>query len=191
MPTRQQEANMKKQEQGDKQSLSSRPKDAATNGAYHNSGKKDATDCTAYWDDPETMEHNQKEYKKFLDNNRKARKDSQEAQNSDDSISKKRSRGKNSSAPGTPSKKQKGNDAKQKTPSTPAGSITRVPEKGQQAQWHALPGWVDGEVLEVLYEEKEVDGKKVKASKEDPRIVLKSNASGKICVHKPDAVHFG
>ena len=39
---------------------------------------------------------------------------------------------------------------------------------------------------------KEVDGKQVQASKEDPRIVLNSNVqSGKICVHKAGAVYFG
>lgn len=41
-----------------------------------------------------------------------------------------------------------------------------------------------------MYEEKEVDGKKIKASKEDPRVVLKSDASGKICVHKPAVVYW-
>jgi hypothetical protein len=70
------------------------------------------------------------------------------------------------------------------------GSAERLPEVGQQVEWKALPGFVDGEVVEVLREEKEVDGKNVKASEEDPRLVLKSNKSGKICVHKPEAVYF-
>ncbi|KAF2850690.1 hypothetical protein T440DRAFT_468267, partial [Plenodomus tracheiphilus IPT5] len=191
MPTRQQEADATKQEhRGDEHNLSSRPKDSATNGAYYNSGKKDATDCTSHWDDPESMERNQKEYKKFLEDNRRALKASRDEQQSDDSTGKKRGRGKTSSNPGTPGKKQKGNDGKQKKPSGAAGSITRVPKKGQQVQWHSLPGWIDGEVVEVLYQEQEVDGNQVKASKEDPRVVLKSAASGKICVHKPEAVHF-
>ena len=43
---------------------------------------------------------------------------------------------------------------------------------------------------EIAYEEKEVEGKKVKASKEDPRIVLKSESSGKVAIHKPEAVYF-
>lgn len=70
------------------------------------------------------------------------------------------------------------------------GSADRLPEVGQQVHWKALPGYVDGEVVEILKEEKDVDGKKVKASEKDPRIVLKSNKSGKICVHKADAVYF-
>ncbi|KAI9694484.1 MAG: hypothetical protein M1822_000100 [Bathelium mastoideum] len=72
----------------------------------------------------------------------------------------------------------------------PAGSKDRVPKEGQKVVWKSLPGYVDGEVIEVLYDEKEVDGKKVKAKKNDPRIVLKSSSSGKICVHKPDAIYF-
>ena len=69
-------------------------------------------------------------------------------------------------------------------------SLDRMPKKGQQAHWKAMPGWVDGEVVEIVKSSKKVDGKQVKASKDDPKIVLKSNASGKICVHKVDAVYF-
>jgi hypothetical protein len=39
-------------------------------------------------------------------------------------------------------------------------------------------------------EEKEVDRKSVKASEDDPRLVLKSNKSGKIYIHKPEAMYF-
>ena len=76
-------------------------------------------------------------------------------------------------------------------PPAQQASASRLPKKGQQAYWKAMPGWVDGKVVEVLKANKEVDGKQVKASKEDPRIVLKSNAkSQKVCVHKPQAVYF-
>jgi hypothetical protein len=70
------------------------------------------------------------------------------------------------------------------------GSADRLPGVGQQVEWKALPGFVDGEVVEILREEKEVDGNNVKASEDDPRLVLKSNKSGKICVHKPEALYF-
>jgi hypothetical protein len=141
--------------------------------------KPSITDCTTNWDDPEHMEHNQKEYKKFMENNRKAKSTPQ-----DDHPGKKRSRGANTDSP---KKKQK---SSRDEPTGTAGSKTRVPEKGQKVQWHSLPGYIDGEVVEVVYEEKEVDGKKVKGSQEDPRVVLKSDSSGKICVHKPEAVYF-
>lgn len=70
------------------------------------------------------------------------------------------------------------------------GSAGRLPEVGQQVEWKALPGFVDGEVVEILREGREVDGKTVRASGGDPRLVLRSNKSGKICVHKPEAVYF-
>ena len=103
---------------------------------------------------------------------------------------------------GGPSKKQKDNSDKGKKNGTigskhdpaeapaPPGSRDRVPEKGQKVVWRALPGYVDGEVVEILYSQKEVDGKQVKAKKDDPRAVLKSSSSGKICVHKLDAIYF-
>ena len=128
------------------------------------------------------MENDQREYQKFLESNRKSKGSAQE-----DHPGKKRGRGANAEAP---SKKQKSAGGKHDEPIGAAGDKTRVPKKGQKVQWHSLPGYVDGEVVEVLYEEKTVDGKSVKASKEDPRVVLKSESSGKICVHKPEAVYF-
>ncbi|KAF2836299.1 hypothetical protein M501DRAFT_997048 [Patellaria atrata CBS 101060] len=70
------------------------------------------------------------------------------------------------------------------------GSKDRLPEKGQKVKWKAPSGYVEGEVIEIVHEEKEVDGKHVKATDSDPRIVLKSSSSGKTAVHKPDAVYF-
>lgn len=45
-----------------------------------------------------------------------------------------------------------------------------MPKLGQQVQWKALPGYVDGEVVEVVYEEKEVEGKAVKTTEEDSQL---------------------
>ncbi len=75
-------------------------------------------------------------------------------------------------------------------PPAEQGSKSRLPKKGQAVYWKSLPGWVEGSVVEVVKTRKEMDGKQVKASKDDPRIVLKSSSSGKIAVHKPDAVYF-
>ncbi|KAG9188105.1 hypothetical protein G6011_02028 [Alternaria panax] len=144
--------------------------------------KKSKTDCTTQWDDPDHMENDQREYQKFLETNRKSKSPPQ-----DEHLGKKRGRGANA---GPRSKKQKGADGKRDEPIGAAGDKTRVPKKGQKVQWHTLPGYIDGEVVEVVYEDKMVDGKSVKASKEDPRVVLKSDATGKMCVHKPEAVYF-
>ncbi|KAK8213371.1 hypothetical protein M8818_002670 [Zalaria obscura] len=112
----------------------------------------------------------------------------------------KRSRGKQSDD--SSNKKQKESSGKAKQSKTvgskhqsseapaPAGSKDRLPKQGQKVQWKSLPGYIDGEVVEVVYEEKEVDGKQVKGSEKDPRIVLKSSSSGKIAVHKPEAIFF-
>jgi len=135
-----------------------------------------AMNCTEHWEHPEHLEKNLAAYKKFQEHNRQSAKDDKK-------------RG-TATKEDSPHKKQKTSGGKQDKPDAPAGSITRVPKQGQKVQWHSLPGYVDGEVVEVVYEEKEVDGKKIKASKEDPRIVLKSDSSGKICVHKPDVVYF-
>ncbi|EMC93198.1 hypothetical protein BAUCODRAFT_36868 [Baudoinia panamericana UAMH 10762] len=72
----------------------------------------------------------------------------------------------------------------------PRGSADRLPKKGQKITWKAMPGYVDGEVTEVLTSGKKVDGKDVKASKKDPKLVMKSSSSGKVCVHKPDACFY-
>lgn len=70
-------------------------------------------------------------------------------------------------------------------------SPSRLPEKGHKVQWKAMPGICHGEVIEVLQSEKSIEGKTVKASKDDPRIVIRSTGpSRKIAVHKTDKVYF-
>ncbi|KAI7494623.1 hypothetical protein KC367_g7862 [Hortaea werneckii] len=72
----------------------------------------------------------------------------------------------------------------------PRGSADRLPKEGQKITWKAMPGSVNGTVTEILTSGKKVDGKDVKASKSDPRLVMKSDSSGKVCVHKPDACFY-
>ena len=90
-------------------------------------------------------------------------------------------------------KKENGTVGSKKDSANPPAkqaSADRLPEKGQTVTWKALPGWVEGTVVEIVRENKEVDGKSVKAGEQDPRIVMKSNSSRKIAVHKPEAVYF-
>lgn len=151
--------------------------------------------CCHNWDDDEHIENGQKAYQEFKKQNQKNEAASAGTPNnsgsahSDDQehpTPKKRGRGANAAAP---NKKSKSGGSSDK-PNGVAGDKTRVPKVGQKVQWKALPGYVDGEVVEIVYEEKSIEGKAVKASKEDPRIVLKSSSSGKIAVHKPEAVYF-
>lgn len=75
-------------------------------------------------------------------------------------------------------------------PPAQQGSKSRLPKKGQTVHWKALPCWVEGSVVEVAKSSKEVDGKQVKAGKDDPGIVLKSKSRGKIATRKPNSVYF-
>lgn len=110
-----------------------------------------------------------------------------------------RGSGKSTNGTSTSNKKQKSNsgNAKKTVGSkhqpadapAPQASADRLPEKGQKVTWKALPGWVEGEVIEVVYENKTIEGKSTKASKEDPRIFMRSK-NGKVAVHKPEAVYF-
>ena len=71
----------------------------------------------------------------------------------------------------------------------PQGSAERLPKVGQQISWKALPGWVHGEVIEIVTEDKKVEGKRIKGSKTDPRLALRAD-SGKVAGHKPEACYF-
>ncbi|KAF2225453.1 hypothetical protein BDZ85DRAFT_279138 [Elsinoe ampelina] len=83
--------------------------------------------------------------------------------------------------------------SKHQSPTAPgtAGSSSRLPSKGQKVTWKAMPGWVEGEVIEVVTAKKKVEGKEVKGSESDPRVVLRSHGpSGKVAVHKAEAVFW-
>jgi hypothetical protein len=171
--------------------------DRADSNVDKKNNKEHAKDCTHHWEDAAHSKKGQEAYRKFKEQDQKSAAASEEEGQSDHSGSamdddqgqhttKKRGLGANQKGS---NKKQK-NNGSLKEPQGRAGDKTRVPKEGQQVQWHSLPGYINGEVVEVVYEEKTVEGKLVKGSKEDPRIVLKSSASGNIAVHKPEAVYW-
>lgn len=183
-----------------KQTRKNASRDGGSNGSggdqasSQQSDMRNATGCHEHWENPEHLERNLQAYKKFQDHNRKSAAALDEAKvdagtdgDHHEGGGKKRGRGANASSP---NKKQKSTTADHDKPNGPAGDKNRVPKKGQKVQWTTVAGYIDGDVVEVVYEEKKVDGKAVKGSKEDPRVVLKSDASGKIIVHKPEAVYF-
>lgn len=62
------------------------------------------------------------------------------------------------------------NDPKVAPEGKSAASGTNLPKVGDTVQWKAMPGWVTGEVVEIVKESKKVQGgKEVKASADDPR----------------------
>jgi hypothetical protein len=181
-------------------SAQSDKKDAPGAKPVKKSYRSDAKDCTEHWEDEEHLEQNKKDFQEFREHYRKS--SASGGSQSDGSVSgtsgdhgevpsgMKRGRGANQA--GKPRKKTKSEngDGKYDTPDLSRGDKTRVPTVGQKVQWESVPGFVHGEVVEILYENKEVEGKKVEASKEDPRIVLKSDSYDKLAVHKPEDVYF-
>jgi hypothetical protein len=153
--------------------------------------KKNAISCTQHWEDSAHSKRGQELYRQFKAQDRKdaeaAQADQSPAESNDqDEQPKKRGLGANQNGS---SKKQK-NGGSSSQPRGIAGDKTRVPTEGQKVQWHSESGWVDGELVEVVYKEKKVKGKSVKGSNEDPMVVLKSSTSGEIAVLSPDAVYF-
>lgn len=177
-------------------SLTSRAKDAPGNKPVPKSHRASAKDCTEHWEDEEHLEQNKKDFQEFrAQHNKASSSPAGSASGGSDSDlhgevpgGMKRGRGANLPATGNPSKKVK---SEERDPAgLPRGDKTRVPRVGQHVHWKHGKGYAKGEVVEVLYEDKEVEGKKAEASKEDPRLVLKTDSSGKLAVHKPEDCYF-
>jgi hypothetical protein len=183
-------------EMSTKSPLTSRTKHAPGNKPVAKSHRASAKDCTEHWEDEEHLEQNKKDFQEFrAHHNKSSTSPAGSASGGSDSdlhgevpSGMKRGRGANLPASGNPSKKAK---SEERDPSgLPRGDKTRVPSVGQHVHWKHGKGFAKGEVVEVLYEEKEVEGKKAEASKEDPRLVLKTDSSGKLAVHKPEDCYF-
>ena len=61
-------------------------------------------------------------------------------------------------------------------------------EKGDDVTWSSHGSEVPGTVEKKITSETEAGGRKVKASKDDPQYLVKSDKSGKEAVHKPGAL---
>ena len=61
-------------------------------------------------------------------------------------------------------------------------------KKGDKVEWNSHGSKAVGTVEEKITSETEAGGRKVKASKEEPQYVVKSEKSGGTAVHKPDAL---
>lgn len=66
--------------------------------------------------------------------------------------------------------------------------MTREFKKGDQVSWQSHGSTVEGEVLRKITEGTEVAGRKVRASKDDPQYLVRSDKSGGEAVHKPSAL---
>ncbi|MBW3638647.1 MAG: DUF2945 domain-containing protein [Actinobacteria bacterium] len=61
--------------------------------------------------------------------------------------------------------------------------------KGDDVTWNSHGGQAEGTVKKKITTETEAGGRKVKASKQEPQYLVKSEKSGGEAVHKPDALH--
>ncbi|KAF2874659.1 hypothetical protein BDV95DRAFT_626369 [Massariosphaeria phaeospora] len=158
-------------------------KQASKDAAHDIDSRKNLMDCTQHWEDAVQQRADKDELDKSEADDDKSGDDAEGSEHSASAQSgdetkqqnpKKRGRG---STQNGAAKKQKKGDRKGE-PNGTAGS-TKPPS-----------GFVNGEVVEVAYEEKTVEGKAVKAGSEDPRVVLRSSSSGRVAVHKLGAVYF-
>lgn len=60
--------------------------------------------------------------------------------------------------------------------------------KGDDVTWSSHGSEVPGTVEKKITSDTEAGGRKVKASKDDPQYLVKSDKSGKEAVHKPGAL---
>lgn len=61
-------------------------------------------------------------------------------------------------------------------------------KKGDQVTWQSHGGTAEGEVLRKITEDGTVGGRQVRASKDDPQYLVRSEKSGGEAVHKPSAL---
>jgi Hypervirulence associated proteins TUDOR domain len=61
-------------------------------------------------------------------------------------------------------------------------------KKGDKVEWNSHGSKAEGKVEKKITSETEEAGRKVKASKDDPQYLVKSDKSGGEAVHKPSAL---
>jgi DUF2945 family protein len=61
-------------------------------------------------------------------------------------------------------------------------------DKGDKVSWNSHGGTAEGTVEKKITSETEAAGRRVKASKDDPQYLVKSEKSGGEAVHKPGAL---
>ena len=61
-------------------------------------------------------------------------------------------------------------------------------KKGDHVTWNSHGSKAEGEVEKKITSETEAGGRKVKASKDEPQYLVKSDKSGGEAVHKPGAL---
>jgi hypothetical protein len=66
--------------------------------------------------------------------------------------------------------------------------MTQEFKKGDHVTWQSHGGTAEGEVVRKVTEDTELAGRKVRASKDEPQYLVRSEKSGGEAVHKPSAL---
>ena len=61
-------------------------------------------------------------------------------------------------------------------------------KKGDHVSWNTSQGETEGKVVDKKTDDFEIYGKKRKASKDDPQVIVESDKSGKEAAHKEGSV---
>ncbi len=59
---------------------------------------------------------------------------------------------------------------------------------GDKVEWSSHGGKAEGKVEKKLTDDTKIKGQQIRASKDDPRYLVKSEKSGGKAAHKPDAL---
>jgi hypothetical protein len=66
--------------------------------------------------------------------------------------------------------------------------MTQEFKKGDRVTWQSHGGTAEGEVVRKIIEDTELAGRQVRASKDEPQYLVRSEKSGGETVHKPSAL---
>ena len=66
--------------------------------------------------------------------------------------------------------------------------MTQEFEKGDHVTWSSRGGTAEGEVVRKITKDTQLASRQVRASKDDPQYLVRSEKSGGEAVHKPDAL---
>ncbi len=61
-------------------------------------------------------------------------------------------------------------------------------KKGDKVTWETSQGKTEGKVIKKQVSNTRIKGHKVKASKDDPQVIVESEKSGKRAAHKPGSL---
>ena len=67
--------------------------------------------------------------------------------------------------------------------------MTKSLKAGTKVSWETSQGKTTGKVVKTTTKTEKIDGFTAKASKDNPKVVVKSEKSGKKAAHKPETLH--